>query len=236
MGDSAGAPVLAESGEEPFLDAAWTEAIEATELLRTVLSDLGIADGFPRLRGDVNVYGRPMVTVGRIDPDAARRLAAVLSLAMPGRRPQRGSAMVFGSQAGDDTPAGVSHVVGGGIGTESVPTQMPAPTADPAPMPAPRTYGGLGSTNASDDLQASALRLMRLYGGPTAPAQAADPRDADAPESWAPLLAACAVPGPTFSGESTSTDRAGLELARMPLRAEVAELDVRRGGSHRLPA
>jgi hypothetical protein len=84
MGDSAGAPALADRGEEPFLDAAWTEAIEATELLRTVLADLGLADGFPRLRGDVNVYGRPMVTVGRIEPAAARRLAAVLSLVADG--------------------------------------------------------------------------------------------------------------------------------------------------------
>jgi hypothetical protein len=91
MGDSAGAPVLAAAAdqagpgpEEPFLDWAWTEAIEATELLRSVLAALGLHDGFPRLRGDVNVYGAPMVTVGRITPAAARRLAAALGRVVAG--------------------------------------------------------------------------------------------------------------------------------------------------------
>lgn len=91
MGDSTGAPVLAAAAdqvgggaEEPFLDWAWTEAIEATELLRSVLAALGLHDGFPRLRGDVNVYGAPMVTVGRITPAAARRLAAALGRVVAG--------------------------------------------------------------------------------------------------------------------------------------------------------
>jgi hypothetical protein len=83
MGESAGTPLPANSGE-PFLDAAWTEAVDATELLRAALAALGLADDFPRLRGDVNVYGRPMVTVGRIAPAAARRLAAILALTLPG--------------------------------------------------------------------------------------------------------------------------------------------------------
>lgn len=84
MGESAAVPQLvpADSGDdEPFLGMAWAEAIEATELLRSALAALGLAGEIPRLRGDVNVYGRPMVTVGRISPTAARRLAAALSRA-----------------------------------------------------------------------------------------------------------------------------------------------------------
>ena len=84
MGESAAVPQLvpADSGDdEPFLGLAWAEAIEATELLRSALAALGLAGEIPRLRGDVNVYGRPMVTVGRISPTAARRLAAALSRA-----------------------------------------------------------------------------------------------------------------------------------------------------------
>ncbi|MBS2535684.1 hypothetical protein KGQ20_23255 [Catenulispora sp. NF23] len=84
MGESAAVPQLdpADGGDdEPFLGLAWAEAIEATELLRSALAALGLAGEIPRLRGDVNVYGRPMVTVGRINPTAARRLAAALSRA-----------------------------------------------------------------------------------------------------------------------------------------------------------
>jgi hypothetical protein len=84
MGESAAVPQIdpADSGDdEPFLGLAWAEAIEATELLRSALAALGLAGEIPRLRGDVNVYGRPMVTVGRITPTAARRLAAALSRA-----------------------------------------------------------------------------------------------------------------------------------------------------------
>jgi hypothetical protein len=83
MGDSAGPTVPADHGE-PFLDAAWTEAIDATELLRDALIQLGLVEDFPRLRGDVNVYGRPMVTVGRISTQAARRLASILAMSLPG--------------------------------------------------------------------------------------------------------------------------------------------------------
>ena len=84
MGESAAVPQVdpADGGDdEPFLGLAWAEAIEATELLRSALAALGLAGEIPRLRGDVNVYGRPMVTVGRISPTAARRLAAALSRA-----------------------------------------------------------------------------------------------------------------------------------------------------------
>jgi len=84
MGESAAVPQIdpTDSGDdEPFLGLAWAEAIEATELLRSALAALGLAGEIPRLRGDVNVYGRPMVTVGRISPTAARRLAAALSRA-----------------------------------------------------------------------------------------------------------------------------------------------------------
>lgn len=78
MSDSTGDTGPDDHGE-PFLDAAWTEAIDAAELLRHVLTALGMAEGFPRLRGDVNVYGRPMVTIGRIPPNVARQLATALA-------------------------------------------------------------------------------------------------------------------------------------------------------------
>ncbi len=135
MGDSAGAPVLAECGEEPFLETAWTEAIEATELLRTVLAALGLADDFPRLRGDVNVYGRPMVTVGRIGTDAARRLAAALNRAVTEDvhplREYRATAIQFGSAE----PYSLAP---------PLPVPLPAPTPPPSaqalllpPLPPP---------------------------------------------------------------------------------------------------
>jgi hypothetical protein len=58
--------------------AAWTEALAAANEVRDALTRLGLADEFPRLRGDVTVYGSAMVSLGRITPRAARTLAAVL--------------------------------------------------------------------------------------------------------------------------------------------------------------
>jgi hypothetical protein len=216
MGDSAGAPALAETDEEPFLDAAWTEAIEATELLRAVLSDLGLADCVPRLRGDVNVYGRPMVTIGRIEPAAARRLAAALSLVEPGlvgAEPGRVGAEPgrVGAEPGRVMPPPRF----GGDPMEGAKDLPPPVSGVPAPMPAPRIYGSPGSTHPSDDLQASALRLMRLYGGPAAPAQPADVRDPNAPESWTPMLAAFAVPAPAPAPDGEPTQR-GEDAHRLP--------------------
>ena len=202
MGDSAGAPALADSDEEPFLDAAWTEAIEATELLRTVLADLGLADCFPRLRGDVNVYGRPMVTVGRIEPGAARRLAAVLSrvaqeVVHPVRE-QRGAPTRLGAVPAFGTPVF-------GAAERAVPPQTAASQTEdlPPPLmmpPAPRTYCGPGSTSPVDDLQASALRLMRLVSGPAVPAVPASTA-AQAPTPDPTAAAASAAPaGPRGYG------------------------------------
>jgi hypothetical protein len=103
MGDSAATPLVdpAEGGDdEPFLGLAWDEAIEATELLRSALAALGLAEEIPRLRGDVNVYGRPMVTLGRICPTAARRLAAALSRAAQYQPRVYGQAPPAGAEGG----------------------------------------------------------------------------------------------------------------------------------------
>ena len=120
MGESAAVPQLdpAESGDdEPFLGLAWAEAIEATELLRSALAALGLTGEIPRLRGDVNVYGRPMVTVGRISPTAARRLAAALS------RAAQHQPRIYGQAAppdGENGSFGLAAPGGGAVGVGGV--------------------------------------------------------------------------------------------------------------------
>ena len=245
MGDSAGAPALADTDEEPFLDAAWTEAIEATELLRTVLSDLGLADGFPRLRGDVNVYGRP---------DAARRLAAVLSLVLDERRRPRREyrgAETRGAAVGaepEDLPPPVACEVVAAARPESLP---PATSSEAVPLES-RVYSGPGSTCATDDLQASALRLMRLYNGPAIPAPAAEMETMSSPPIPAPACAedrddlASAQTVRIFgqptaqqdplAGPPAAAARPLREQRGLPLRADVAELHEVRGDPERLPA
>ena len=127
MGESAAVPLVEPAGggdDEPFLGQAWAEAIEATELLRSALIALGLAEEIPRLRGDVNVYGRPMVTVGRISPTAARRLAAALSRAAQQPR-------IYGQAPPARAEAG------------SCALPMTAVSGPPAGAAAPRTAGGL---------------------------------------------------------------------------------------------
>ena len=130
MGESAAVPLVEPAGggdDEPFLGMAWAEAIEATELLRSALTALGLAEEIPRLRGDVNVYGRPMVTVGRISPTAARRLAAALS------RAAQHQPRIYGqAQAGPGQVPGPVPV--------QVPVQVPVPV--PTPTPTPRSETG----------------------------------------------------------------------------------------------
>ncbi|NUP46881.1 MAG: hypothetical protein HOW97_06135 [Catenulispora sp.] len=149
MGESAAVPLVEPAGggdDEPFLGLAWAEAIEATELLRSALAALGLAEEIPRLRGDVNVYGRPMVTVGRITPTAARRLAAALS------RAAQYQPRVYGQAAPAPAPVPASTTAApatlaaptptrseAGACLVPVPAQMPvsAPSPLPTPMPAP---------------------------------------------------------------------------------------------------
>jgi hypothetical protein len=142
MGESAEAPRIepADNGDdEPFLGLAWAEAIEATELLRSSLAALGLAGEIPRLRGDVNVYGRPMVTVGRISPTAARRLAAALSQAAQYQPRIYGQAQ---PGAGENAACGLpgangSTGPGGGSGAagEANRTLRPPRTATPLNLP-----------------------------------------------------------------------------------------------------
>jgi hypothetical protein len=183
MGDSAAAPLLdpAEGGDdEPFLGLAWAEAIEATELLRSALAALGLVEEIPRLRGDVNVYGRPMVTLGRICPTAARRLAAALS------RAAQNQARIYG-QAPPDGESGScgSPVPGGGTGAgagdrdrpglrpprtatplnipvaipmatvlpATVPAPMPAPLSAPTPAPIPAPAAAAQSVSPADSIR-----------------------------------------------------------------------------------
>ncbi|MEY9904568.1 hypothetical protein ABIA35_000774 [Catenulispora sp. MAP12-49] len=157
MGESAAVPQLdpAENGDdEPFLGLAWAEAIEATELLRSALAALGLAGEIPRLRGDVNVYGRPMVTMGRISPTAARRLAAALSRAAQhqpriyGQAPppadeSAGCALVPGGSADPSrslrpprTATPLNLPVAVPMATV-LPAAVPMPVAVPMPMPMP---------------------------------------------------------------------------------------------------
>ena len=134
MGESAAVPQIdpAEGGDdEPFLGLAWAEAIEATELLRSALAALGLAGEIPRLRGDVNVYGRPMVTVGRISPTAARRLAAALSRAAQHQPRIYGQAQPAAEEA---VSCGLTGPGGGSAGEPSRSLRPPR-TATPLNLP-----------------------------------------------------------------------------------------------------
>ncbi|WP_194898833.1 hypothetical protein [Catenulispora pinisilvae] len=150
MGESAAVPQVdpADGGDdEPFLGLAWAEAIEATELLRSALAALGLAAEIPRLRGDVNVYGRPMVTVGRINPTAARRLAAALSRAAQHQPRIYGQAQPAGGETapgcglpgpgGPGGPGGGTNGVAIGNGPAGEPHRSlrPPRTATPLNLP-----------------------------------------------------------------------------------------------------
>jgi hypothetical protein len=149
MGESAAVPQVdpAESGDdEPFLGLAWAEAIEATELLRSALAALGLDGEIPRLRGDVNVYGRPMVTMGRISPTAARRLAAALSRAAQHQPRIYGQAAPAGGEnascglpaaGGVSSAGGIGGMTGAAHGTlaEQSRSLRPPRTATPLNLP-----------------------------------------------------------------------------------------------------
>ncbi|NUR30986.1 MAG: hypothetical protein HOV83_34915 [Catenulispora sp.] len=190
MGESAAVPLVepaAGGDDEPFLGLAWAEAIEATELLRSALAALGLAEEIPRLRGDVNVYGRPMVTVGRISPTAARRLAAALSRAAqqtrvygqaPTVRGEVGGGCALPGAAPSALPGAVSGALPGGL-----PSALPGAVSSALPgggLPS-ALPGGLPGTLAGP-LAASTPSAMSL---PTAlPVAAA-------------LPGAAVMPGPT---------------------------------------
>ncbi|MEZ0106067.1 hypothetical protein ABH920_000048 [Catenulispora sp. EB89] len=135
MGESAAVPQIDPAGggdDEPFLGLAWAEAIEATELLRSALAALGLAGEIPRLRGDVNVYGRPMVTVGRISPTAARRLAAALSRAAQHQPRIYGQAQ---PADGETASCGLPGPNGSGTAGEPHRSLRPPRTATPLNLP-----------------------------------------------------------------------------------------------------
>jgi hypothetical protein len=131
--------------------AAWDEALAAAAELRAALADLGLDQPFARLRGDVNVYGAAMVSLGRITPTIARQLAAVLrgfgaateqragdaSTSLDAMNmPNRGDAR----DARDDTPGAAERDGHGRAGT-AYDNATPGHTRardDQVAMPAPR--------------------------------------------------------------------------------------------------
>ncbi|WP_436773186.1 hypothetical protein [Yinghuangia sp. YIM S09857] len=60
---------------------AWHDARQAVMELRDVLIAAGMETEFKFLTADVNAFGRGIVSLGRISPAAARRLARLLRVA-----------------------------------------------------------------------------------------------------------------------------------------------------------
>lgn len=81
-------PPAGPAGEPAFVLAAgvgyvrgWAEAHHAVERLREALRAAGLADRVPGVRADVTVAGVGVVELGRITPQTARQLAALLATA-----------------------------------------------------------------------------------------------------------------------------------------------------------
>lgn len=71
------------SPEGAFADDgnAWHHARQAVMELRDALNAAGMETEFKFLTADVNAFGRGIVSLGRISPDTARRLARLLRAA-----------------------------------------------------------------------------------------------------------------------------------------------------------
>jgi hypothetical protein len=57
----------------------WAEGRRAVEQLAQQLTLAALADGFPSLRADVNIFGDGVVTLGKVLPETALRLSALLA-------------------------------------------------------------------------------------------------------------------------------------------------------------
>src|SRR5579884_41583 len=66
----------------PITSTQWYEARNATAALRDVLLALDLAHAFPFLRADLNAFGHGIVDLGRTTPEAAFRIAELLTLAI----------------------------------------------------------------------------------------------------------------------------------------------------------
>jgi hypothetical protein len=59
----------------------WAHAARATAALEKELRDCGLTDAFPYLHAEVNVFGVGLIELGRITPETAHALAALLARA-----------------------------------------------------------------------------------------------------------------------------------------------------------
>jgi hypothetical protein len=59
----------------------WAHAAHATTALEKELRACGLTDAFPYLRAEVNVFGVGIIELGRITPETAQALAALLARA-----------------------------------------------------------------------------------------------------------------------------------------------------------
>jgi hypothetical protein len=59
----------------------WAQAVRATTALEKALNACGLGDAMPYLRADVNAFGVGAVEMGRITPETAYAIAALLSQA-----------------------------------------------------------------------------------------------------------------------------------------------------------
>lgn len=66
----------------PLDSAEWYAARDATSALRDVLTAAGMQREFPYLRADMNAFGQGYVELGRISPESARRIAALILLGL----------------------------------------------------------------------------------------------------------------------------------------------------------
>ncbi|QDY79759.1 hypothetical protein [Streptomyces qinzhouensis] len=65
------------TGSEP-----WYAARDATAALRDVLVSAGLEKDFPYLQAQMNAFGHGLVELGRVSPETAERLTALLDRAL----------------------------------------------------------------------------------------------------------------------------------------------------------
>lgn len=70
----------------------WAEGRRAAETLAAQLALADLADGFASLRADVNILGDGVVSLGKVPPETALRLSALLAVGLLAERMDEWSA------------------------------------------------------------------------------------------------------------------------------------------------
>lgn len=86
MPNSGGAVPGDEARWSPLDSGEWYAARNAVSALRDVLIAAGMERDFPYLRADLNAFGQGLIELGRISPEAAKRLAELIGLGLAAQR------------------------------------------------------------------------------------------------------------------------------------------------------